>query len=108
MELVLRQYRHVFHDESSNHFHDTDLIEHRIITGDAKPIRKALYRVTFNLRDEMERQVRDMLTKGVIEPSSSPWATPSILVPKKSADGRPKYRFRVYFRALNKITQFNT
>ena len=55
----------------------------------------------------MESQVRDMLHKGVIEPSSSPWAAPAMLVPKKSADAKPKYRFCVDFRALNKITQFD-
>jgi hypothetical protein len=43
------------------------LIEHRIITGDAKPIRKAPYRVPFALKKEMENQVQDMLNKGAIE-----------------------------------------
>jgi hypothetical protein len=56
----------------------------------------------------MERQVRDMMSKVVIEHSSSPWAAPAILVPKKSANGRPKYMFCVDVRALNKITQFDT
>ena len=56
----------------------------------------------------METQVRNMLKNGVIEPSSSPWAAPAILVPKKSSDGRPKYRFCVDFRALNQVTQFDT
>ena len=32
----------------------------------------------------------------------------AILVPKKSSDGRPKYRFCVDFRALNQVTQFDT
>jgi hypothetical protein len=77
-------------------------VEHRIITGDARPFRKAPYRVAYTLRDEMERQVKDMLNKGVIEPSSSPWCEPCVLVPKKTNDGRPKYRFCVDFRALNK------
>jgi len=49
-----------------------------------------------------------MLQKGIIEPSISPWNAPAILVPKKSADGRPKYRFCVDFRSLNKVTQFDT
>jgi len=54
----------------------------------------------------MVTQVKDMLRKGEIEPSSFPWAAPAILVRKKSTGGRPKYRFFVDFRALNKITQF--
>jgi hypothetical protein len=58
--------------------------------------------------DEMEGQIKDMLKKGVIEPSFSPWSAPAILVPKKTLDGRPKYRFCVDFRALNKVTQFDT
>jgi hypothetical protein len=55
----------------------------------------------------MEVQVRDMLSKGVIEPSS-PWSAPAIFVPKKTLDGRPKYRFCVDFRALNKVPHFDT
>jgi hypothetical protein len=108
METVLLKYGHVFHDESDGKFPGTDVIEHRIVTGDAKPIRKAPYRVPYALRDEMERQVKDMLDKGVIEPSSSPWAAPCILVPKKSPDGKPRFRFCVDFRALNKVTQFDS
>jgi len=48
-----------------------------------------------------------MLAKGVIEESFSPWNSPALLVPKKSLDGRPKYRFCVDFRALNAVTQFD-
>jgi hypothetical protein len=40
MEPVLREYRHVFHDKRDYEFRGTDLIGHRFITGDAKPIRK--------------------------------------------------------------------
>jgi hypothetical protein len=72
MEPVLRAYRYVFHDDKCAKFEGTDLIEHRIITGDAPPLRKAPYRVPFALRDEMDRQVKDMLDKGVIEHGSSP------------------------------------
>jgi hypothetical protein len=108
MEPVILKYRKVFHDAEDHRFKGTDLVEHRIITGGAKPIRKAPYRVPFALREEMENQVKDMVDKGVIEPSSSPWAAPAILVPKKSPDGTPKYRFCVDFRALNAITKFDT
>ena len=39
MEPVLRQYRQVFHDEDGADFEGTDLVEHRIITGEVQPIR---------------------------------------------------------------------
>jgi hypothetical protein len=63
MKQVLRKYRHVFHREGSNDFKGTDLVKHEIITGDARSIRKAQYRVPFALRKEMEDQVQDMLAK---------------------------------------------
>ena len=56
----------------------------------------------------MENQIENMLRKGVIEASSSPWSSPVILVPKKSLDGKLKYRFCVDFRTLNAVTQFDT
>jgi len=108
LEPVLRKYRHVFNDDEAAEFKGTDLVEHRILTRDARPIRKAPYRVPYALREEMERQVKTMLKKGVIDPRSSPWSAPDILVPKKSLDGCPKYRFCVDYRALNKVTQFDT
>ena len=83
-------------------------MENKIVTGNAKPIIKPPYRVPFALRKEMENQVQTMLRKEVIEASSSPWSSPVILVPKKSLDGTPKYRFCVDFRALNAVTQFDT
>jgi hypothetical protein len=56
IEPILRRFRHVFHDETDSIFEGTDLVEHRIITGDAAPIRKAPYRhayywATAELRD---------------------------------------------------------
>jgi hypothetical protein len=49
-----------------------------------------------------------MLDKGVISPSNPSWSAPATLVPKKRADGTPKYRFYVDFRALNSVTKFDT
>jgi hypothetical protein len=52
----------------------------------------------------MKKQVTEMLDKGVIRESKSPWSAPAILVKKKSPDGKPKFRFCVDFRALNSVT----
>jgi hypothetical protein len=108
IEPVLIRYRHVFHDEEENDFKSTQVVEHRIETGNAALIRKAQYRVPFALKGEMQNQVQEMLKKGVIRESQSPWSSPVILVPKRSLDGKPKYRFCVDFRALNAVTKFDS
>jgi hypothetical protein len=56
----------------------------------------------------MKAQIEDMLRKGVIRDSNSPWAAPAILVPKRSTDGKKKCRFYVDFRALNSVTKFDS
>jgi hypothetical protein len=40
LEPVLAIYRYVFHREGSNEFRGTDLAEHKIISRNARPIRK--------------------------------------------------------------------
>jgi len=56
----------------------------------------------------MKTQVENMLQKGVIRESNSPWSAPALLVPKRSTDGKPTFRFCVDFRALNSVTKFDT
>ena len=58
-------------------------------------------RLPFAYREETRAQVDDMLEQGVIQPSSSPCASPIVLVKKK--DG--KYRFCVDYRKLKKVTK---
>jgi len=83
-------------------------MEHQILVGDTPPIRRPQYRTPYALRHEMEAQVENMLEKGIIRASSSPWLAPAILVPKKTADGKQKYWFCVDFRALNAGTKFDS
>ena len=78
---------------------------HEIRTGDTLPVKKNLYRAPYALREVMN-QLAEMMRKGVITPCASPWAAPIILVPNKSADDTPKYRFCTDFRGLNSVTSF--
>lgn len=79
----------------------TTMIEHRIETGDANPIRLPPYRIPQALQGTLREEIRDMLANGIIQPSTSDWAAPIILVPKK--DGSK--RLCVDFRKLNHVTK---
>ena len=80
---------------------ETDLVQLEINTGDARPIQQAPRRAPFALRQEIAKQLRKMQSLGVIRPSSSPWASPIVLVKKK--DG--SLRFCIDYRELNSVTK---
>ena len=79
----------------------TSVLTHSIDTGTASPIRQHPRRLPYAFREEVQSQVTDMLHQGIIQPCSSPWASPIVLVKKK--DG--KYRFCVDYCKLNAVTK---
>ena len=79
----------------------TDLVYHRIHTGDEAPIKQGARRLPIHHQSEVGRLLDEMQQQGVVEPSCSPWASPIVLVRKK--DG--SLRFCVDYRKLNKITK---
>ena len=74
---------------------------YKIETGEPPPIRQYPRRLLYHVREEVNRQVNDMLAQGVIQPSTSPWSSPIVLVKKK--DG--SYRFCIDYHKLNLITK---
>lgn len=100
LKSLIAEYRDIF-ALSPEELGRTGLVRHRIDTGDHQPIRQRPYRVSETQRGIIEEHVTDMLNRGIIQPSVSPWSSPIILVKKK--DGTD--RFVVDFRRLNSVTR---
>jgi hypothetical protein len=64
------------------------------------PISKRPYRMSSDQLLELKKQIKELLEKGFIRPSSSPWGAPVIFVEKK--DGTQ--RMCVDYRLLNDVT----
>ena len=79
----------------------TSQVQHVIDTGDAMPIRQGPYRTSPRCKQEIDRQVDDMLQKGIIRESVSPWSSPVVLVKKKNGS----FRFCVDVRKVNAVTR---
>jgi hypothetical protein len=76
-------------------------ILHDIDTGNSKPIRASPRRIPIKLQTEVDRQIEEMLQKGIVSKGNRGWSSPVQLVKKK--DGT--YRFCVDYRKLNSLTK---
>ncbi|KZS09875.1 Uncharacterized protein APZ42_025792, partial [Daphnia magna] len=76
------------------------IAEHRINTGTATPVHQSPYKSAWKEKAIVQKQVDEMLSRSVIERSTSPWASPVVLAKKK--DG--SWHFCVDYRRLNAIS----
>ena len=97
--IVLQENSNVFGSSIVN-LTSTPLVKHYIDTGNAKPIKQTAYCASHHYRQEIEKQVEEMLQNGIIQPSVSPWASPVVLVTKADKT----LRLRIDYRSLNKAT----
>lgn len=77
---------------------------HKIpLMSGSQPVNQRGYRVPYIQKADIEKQVKEMLAQGIIQESTSPYASPVILVKKK--DG--SWRMCIDYRKLNDITVKN-
>ena len=82
----------------------TMLVEMEIDTGNHPPIASKPYTLPLKHYDWVQREIVTLEKAGIIERSISPWASPVVIVPKKSAPGEPpKRRMCVDYRRINKL-----
>ena len=100
IKKLVSEYKDIFAENPKNPKR-TVLMKHKIITGDALPVRAKTRRVPVAWENEVNRQVEQMLKHDIIRPSCSPWNSPLLLVKKKDNS----MRFVCDFRGLNDVTK---
>ena len=102
MELisVVSEFPDVFPEELPGMPPDRELEFAIDLVPGTTPIHKKYYRMSSSELVELKKQLDEMLQKGYIRPSSSPWGSPTIFMDKK--DG--SLRMCVDYRQLNDVT----
>ena len=101
MTALLTKYSDVFPEELPNQLPPSRSVDHEIqVEVGTKPPSRPAYRPPRPEIDELQKQLTELLRRGFIEPSRSPYGAPVFFV--KKSDG-PLYMV-CDWRELNKIT----
>ena len=82
LKTLLHEYADIFSTGPAD-LGRTGVVKHQIDTGDSPLIKQALRRVPLDPQEVVHQHVKDMPQNGVERPSTSPWASPIVLVKKK-------------------------
>ncbi|KAJ4755941.1 polyprotein [Rhynchospora pubera] len=99
---LIDKYQHLFEEPKSLPPHRK--VDHQIqLTDETNPINLRPYRQSYFQKLEVEKIIEELLKNGFIQPSTSPFASPVILVKKKDNS----WRLCVDYRKLNSCTVKN-
>ena len=86
--------------EATSERRGTTLATHHIDVGEAQAIKQRYYPFAPAVEKAMQEEVDKMLKEGIIEPSSSDWSSPVVMIKRNE-----KYRFCLDFRKVNSVTK---
>ena len=100
---LCNEFRDIF-SVDSGYIGKTPLIEMEIDTGDSPLITPKPYTLPLKHAKWVQKELDILEKTGVIVRSVSPWASPIVIIPKRTAPGEPpKRRLCVDYRALNSL-----
>ncbi|XP_069195720.1 uncharacterized protein [Procambarus clarkii] len=98
---MIREYKPIFEDVPGL----TSVLRHDVkLEEGVRPIKQHPYRLNPLKKRVVKEEVDYMLKHHLIAPSSSPWSSPILLVPKPGK----KYRLCIDYRQVNKVTVADT
>ena len=84
----------------------TQLVTMDIDTGDSPRVSSRPYTLALKHHKWVQEEIKMLERAGMIAKSMSPWASPIVIVPKKSQPGEPhKKRLCIDFRKINDLQQ---
>ena len=102
-EKLCEEYNDIFSKDSLD-IGKTPLITMEIETGDSPPVCQRPYNLPLKHIDWVQKELNTLEKAGVITRSVSPWASPIVIVPKRTAPGEPpKKRLCVDYRVINSL-----
>ena len=104
---VLTAYQDLFSDKDSDIGEVRDFECTIELLPNSMPIRAKPYPLNPHMRKVEEEQIQKLLDKGIIEPSTSNFSSPVVIVKKKKKNENDKqeYRMCIDYRLLNKISK---
>ncbi|KAL5496176.1 hypothetical protein EMCRGX_G012414 [Ephydatia muelleri] len=72
--------------ESNDELGRTNMVKQSVDTGNNPPIRQQFRRMPPFRREQACKLIEDMLKREIVQPSSSPWASPVVIATKKDRD----------------------
>ena len=104
-EELCEEYGEAFSKNNEN-IGRTKLVKMDIDTGDSPPVSSRPYTLPLKHYKWVQREIESLGRAGVITKSMSKWASPIVIIPKKSAPREPpKRRLCVDFRKVNELQQ---
>ena len=101
---VLCEQQHEAFSKNNKDIGRTQLIEMEINTGDSLQVAQSPYTLPLKHYNWVRQEIETLEKSGVIESSLSRWASPVIVVPKKSApDEPPRRRLCIDYRKVNAL-----
>ena len=101
---ALCEQQHEAFSKNNKDIGRTQLIEMEIDTGDSLPVAQSPYTLPLKHYDWVRQEIETLEKSGVIERSLSRWASPVIVVPKKSAPYEPpRRRLCIDYRKVNAL-----
>ena len=101
--LLCKEFEDVFSKDSTD-IGKTSLITMDIDTGDSPPVCQRPYNLPLKHREWVQKELETLERAGMIVRSISPWASPIVVVPKKTEPGEPpRRRLCVDYRVINNL-----